>query len=158
MAPSARLKPGPIPEKSIWREYFFLERIVHEWYGPAGTADAPTSYMIAQSGQDRQRRCARLRLSEWVHEIGLGQWIARHFALALLTGAAPTHAQTPQGTSVEGVAKKEPKIVAIRIVKEDGQVLSDSPTGIAVEAAKHWTGGKSQIVCARFTERVITPI
>src|SRR6267154_5917339 len=58
------------------------------------------------------------------------------FALALLTGAAPTHAQTPQGTSVEGVAKEEPKIVAIRIVKEDGQVLSDSPTGIAVESGK----------------------
>jgi len=64
------------------------------------------------------------------------------FALALLTGAAPTHAQTPQGTSVEGVAKEEPKIVAIRIVKEDGQVLSDSPTGIAVESGKALDRGK----------------
>src|SRR5258706_7368973 len=64
------------------------------------------------------------------------------FELALLTGAAPTHAQTPQGTSVEGVAKEEPKIVAIRIVKEDGQVLSDSPTGIAVESGKALDRGK----------------
>jgi len=48
--------------------------------------------------------------------------------------------------------------VRIRIVKEDGQVLSDSPTGIAVKAAKHWTRGKSQIFARRFTERVITPI
>src|SRR6266850_371406 len=64
------------------------------------------------------------------------------FALALLTGAVPTHAQTPQGTSVEGVAKEEPKIVAIRIVKEDGQVLSDSPTGIAVESGKALDRGK----------------
>src|SRR4030088_2793496 len=64
------------------------------------------------------------------------------FALALLTGAAPTHAQTPQGASVEGVAKEEPKILAIRIVKEDGQVLSDSPTGIAVESGKALDRGK----------------
>ncbi len=56
-------------------------------------------------------------------------------ALALLTGAAPTHAQTPQDTSPAGVAE-EPKIVAIRIVKEDGQVLSGAPSGIAVEAGK----------------------
>src|SRR5260370_33656173 len=56
-------------------------------------------------------------------------------ALALLTGAATTHAQTPQDTSPAGVAE-EPKIVAIRIVKEDGQVLSGAPSGIAVEAGK----------------------
>src|SRR6266852_3789344 len=54
-------------------------------------------------------------------------------ALALLTGAALTRGQTPQETSVTGIAKEEPKIAAIRIVKEDGQVLSDSPSGIAVE-------------------------
>ncbi len=63
-------------------------------------------------------------------------------ALALLTGAAPTRAQTPQDTSVPDVAKKEPKIVAIRIVKEDGQVLSDSPSGIAVETGKGLDRGK----------------
>src|SRR5216683_8004025 len=56
-------------------------------------------------------------------------------ALALLTGAAPTDAQAPQDTSPAGVAE-EPKIVAIRIVKEDGQVLSGAPSGIAVEAGK----------------------
>src|SRR5229473_2035305 len=55
------------------------------------------------------------------------------FALALLAGAAPTRAQAPQGTSVAGVADEQPKIVAIRIVKENGQVLSASPSGIAVE-------------------------
>src|SRR5216684_977621 len=58
------------------------------------------------------------------------------FALALLAGAAPTRAQAPQGTSVAGVADEQPKIAAIRIVKEDGQVLSDSPSGIAVETGK----------------------
>src|SRR4029077_7561940 len=57
-------------------------------------------------------------------------------ALALLTGAVPSHAQTPQDTSPAGVAKEEPKVVAIRIVKEDGQKLSDAPSGIAVETGK----------------------
>ena len=56
--------------------------------------------------------------------------------LALLTGAATTRAQTPQDVSVPVVAKEGPKIVAIRIVKEDGQVLSDSPSGITVETGK----------------------
>src|SRR2546429_2085927 len=64
------------------------------------------------------------------------------FALVLLTGAAPTRAQAPQGTSVTGVAEEEPKILAIRIVKEDGQVLSDSPSGIAVETGKTLDRGK----------------
>jgi outer membrane protein insertion porin family len=54
-------------------------------------------------------------------------------ALALLTGAAPARGQAPPDTATAEVAKEEPKIVAIRIVKEDGQVLSDSPSGIAVE-------------------------
>src|ERR1700682_4267646 len=64
------------------------------------------------------------------------------FALALLMGAAPTHAQTPQGASVASVAEKEPKIAAIRIVKEDGQVLSDSPSGTMVETGKALERGK----------------
>src|SRR6266849_9522645 len=63
-------------------------------------------------------------------------------ALALLTGAASTRAQTPQDNSTPGVAKEEPKIVAIRIVKEDGQVLSDSPSGIAIETGKAPDRGK----------------
>jgi outer membrane protein insertion porin family len=64
-------------------------------------------------------------------------------ALALLTGAATTRAQTPQDASVPVVAKEEPKIVAIRIVKEDGQVLSDSPSGIGVETGKALDRGKT---------------
>src|SRR5713226_3608062 len=63
-------------------------------------------------------------------------------ALALLTGAAPTRGQTPQDTSVAGGAKEEPKIAAIRIVKEDGQVLSESPAGITVETGKALDRGK----------------
>jgi outer membrane protein assembly factor BamA len=58
------------------------------------------------------------------------------FAVALLTGAVATRAQAPQGTSAAGVAKEEPKIAAIRIVKEDGQVLSDSPAGVVVETGE----------------------
>src|SRR6266850_1336336 len=65
------------------------------------------------------------------------------FALVLLTGAAPARAQAPQGASVAGVAEEEPRIVAIRIVKEDGQVLSDSPSGIAVEIGKTLDRGKT---------------
>ncbi len=42
----------------------------------------------------------------------------------------------PQDTSVATATKEEQKIVAIRIVKEDGQVLSESPSGIAVETGK----------------------
>src|SRR2546430_17737418 len=45
---------------------------------PAGTAERLLSYMIAPRGRVRQRRCARLRLSEWKHEIALGQWVARY--------------------------------------------------------------------------------
>src|SRR5229473_1533325 len=58
------------------------------------------------------------------------------FALALLAGAAPTRAQAPQGTSVAGVADEQPKIAAIRIVKEDGQVLPEAPAGITAETGK----------------------
>ncbi len=42
----------------------------------------------------------------------------------------------PQDASVADTAKEEPKVVAIRIVKEDGQVLSEAPSGIAVETGK----------------------
>src|SRR6266853_2278453 len=63
-------------------------------------------------------------------------------ALALLTGAAPTRGQTPQDTSVADRTKEEPTIVAIRIVKEDGQVLSESPAGITVETGKARDRGK----------------
>jgi outer membrane protein insertion porin family len=57
-------------------------------------------------------------------------------ALALLMGAARTRGQAPQGSGAADATKEEPKIVAIRIVKEDGQVLSDAPSGITVETGK----------------------
>src|ERR1700747_1332097 len=57
-------------------------------------------------------------------------------ALALLTGAMQAHAQTPPHASPAGIAKDEPNVVAIRIVKEDGQVLSEAPSGITVETGK----------------------
>src|SRR5216683_638934 len=63
-------------------------------------------------------------------------------ALALLTGAAPTRGQTPQDISVADNTKEEPKIVEIRIVKEDGQVLSALPAGITVETGKALDRGK----------------
>src|SRR5260370_488858 len=73
---------------------------------------------------------------------GLANGLRGIVALALLTGAVATRAQTPQDSSVAGVEPEEPKIVAIRIVKEDGQVLSDSPLGIAVETGKAVDRGK----------------
>ncbi len=51
-------------------------------------------------------------------------------------GAAPSRAQTPQAISMPGDVKEEPNIVAIRIVQEDGQVLSEFPSGIAVDTGK----------------------
>jgi outer membrane protein insertion porin family len=64
-------------------------------------------------------------------------------ALALLMGAARTRGQAPQGTSVGDTAAMEaPKVVAIRIVKEDGQVLYDAPSGITVETGKTLERGK----------------
>ena len=63
-------------------------------------------------------------------------------ALALLIGAARTHAQTPPDSSAADAAKDEPKIQAIRIVKEDGQVLTESPSGISAETGKPLDRGK----------------
>src|SRR5258708_17429626 len=57
-------------------------------------------------------------------------------ALALLTGAAPTRGEWGEGSWVGGRGKEEPRIVAMRMVKEDGQVLSNSPSGIAIETGK----------------------
>jgi outer membrane protein insertion porin family len=62
-------------------------------------------------------------------------------ALALLTGAALTHAQTQPETS-SAMAHGEPIVVAIRIVREDGHVLSEGPSGIAVETGKPLDRGK----------------
>jgi len=63
-------------------------------------------------------------------------------AFALLWGAAEARGHTPQRASPASVVNEEPRIVAMRIVKEDGQVLSDSPTGIAVETGKPLDRGK----------------
>jgi outer membrane protein assembly factor BamA len=63
-------------------------------------------------------------------------------ALALLTGAAPTRARVPQdATAANGTA--EPTVVAVRVVKEDGQVLSEAPAGIAIETGKPFDRGKA---------------
>src|SRR5260370_42511902 len=68
--------------------------------------------------------------------------LRRIAALALLTRAASTPAQAPQDSSLAGVEEGEPTIVAIRIVKEDGQVLSNSPSGLPVETGKALDRGK----------------
>src|SRR5438045_9752979 len=75
---SSRCCPsGPIPAKSIWREYFSWRDSFTKGTVPAGAAEEPAKVHDSQRGQVRQRRCARLRLSERKHEIGLGQWVAR---------------------------------------------------------------------------------
>ena len=57
--------------------------------------------------------------------------------LALLLGAVPTYArpQAPQAGSTNDPALR-PVVVAVRIVREDGHVLVESPSGIAVETGK----------------------
>lgn len=56
-------------------------------------------------------------------------------ALALLTGATLTRAQAPPDAAA-GKAAAEPRIVAVRIIKEDGTVLREAPAGIAVETGR----------------------
>src|SRR5437879_5495864 len=73
---------------------------------------------------------------------GWGNGLRGIVALALLTGAASTHAQIAQDGSTGGVGKEEPKIVAVRIVKENGEVLSNTSPGIAVETGKPLDRGK----------------
>jgi outer membrane protein insertion porin family len=64
-------------------------------------------------------------------------------ALALLMGAAPVRSQPPPQQEIpsDSVAM-EPKVVAVRIVREDGRVLAESPSGIAVEPGKPLDRGK----------------
>src|SRR5882762_2081470 len=62
-------------------------------------------------------------------------------ALALLTGAATMHGQKPPDATTTNTAA-EPIVVAVRIVKEDGTILSEAPAGIAVEAGKALDGEK----------------
>ena len=66
------------------------------------------------------------------------------FALTLLIGAAPAWPQAPaqQESTTDKVAAGQPEVVSIRIVREDGQVLVESPTGIAAEVGKPVDRGK----------------
>jgi len=62
-------------------------------------------------------------------------------ALALLMGAPPGRAQTPHEAPMSA-GTVEPIVVEVRVVKEDGQVLSAAPGGLAVEAGKPLDRGK----------------
>ena len=55
---------------------------------------------------------------------------------------AQAPAAAPQESSSIGAVKEEPAIVAVRIVKEDGQVVTEAPSGIAVETGKALDRGK----------------
>ncbi|HEY6945602.1 MAG TPA: POTRA domain-containing protein [Candidatus Acidoferrum sp.] len=55
--------------------------------------------------------------------------------LALLTGAMPIPSPASQATLSNKVAD-DPVVVAVRIVREDGSVLAESPSGITVETGK----------------------
>src|SRR5207247_10644468 len=58
-------------------------------------------------------------------------------ALALLSGAVPTHSQVPAPqAALSDKAGAEPVVTAVRIVREDGRVLAESPSGITVEIGK----------------------
>ncbi|HYL85750.1 MAG TPA: POTRA domain-containing protein [Candidatus Angelobacter sp.] len=63
-------------------------------------------------------------------------------ALDLLIGAGAAKTQAQQETSSAQVAAQQPIVVAIRIVREDGKVLVESPAGIAVESGKPLDRGK----------------
>jgi outer membrane protein assembly factor BamA len=62
--------------------------------------------------------------------------------LALLIGAGPTRAQAPQETPPVNPTAEPPRIAAIRIVREDGHVLSEAPRGITLETGKPLDRGK----------------
>src|SRR6266403_1788850 len=75
-----------------------------------------------------------------------GQGLRIIVAAALLTGVAPGHAQTPapQEPSSEQVKTAAPQdaasmsaaVMAVRIVTEDGRVLSEAPAGLSVAIGK----------------------
>jgi outer membrane protein insertion porin family len=64
------------------------------------------------------------------------------FVLTLLCGAAMAQAQRPPNTApvapvvVDRPAVAPPIVVAVRIVTEDGRVLSESPSGLSIEIGK----------------------
>ncbi|HXY23968.1 MAG TPA: POTRA domain-containing protein [Candidatus Acidoferrum sp.] len=65
-------------------------------------------------------------------------------ALALILGASQTRllAQAKQENASEKSADEQPIVAAVRIVLEDGKVLVEAPSGIAVEAGKPLDRGK----------------
>src|SRR5437588_8519893 len=64
-------------------------------------------------------------------------------ALALLTEALSAHSQTPAPpASTSEQAAVGPAVLAIRIVRDDGKVLAESPSGISVELGKPFDRGK----------------
>src|SRR5713101_99505 len=75
-----------------------------------------------------------------------GQGLRIIVAAALLTGVAPGHAQTPapQEPPAEQVKAAAPQdagsmnapVLAVRIVTEDGRVLSEAPAGVSVAVGK----------------------
>ena len=67
--------------------------------------------------------------SRWGRELG------RIAVFALLFGAARSYGRAQAEAKAEAPAAEAP-VVAVRIVTEDGRVLSESPTGIAVEVGK----------------------
>ncbi|MHB8501209.1 MAG: BamA/OMP85 family outer membrane protein [Candidatus Acidiferrales bacterium] len=64
-----------------------------------------------------------------------GKGLGRFAVFALLLGAAGSCGQAQAGAKNQTAAAGAP-VVAVRIVTENGRVLSESPTGIAVEIGK----------------------
>jgi outer membrane protein insertion porin family len=72
--------------------------------------------------------------------------LRRIFALALLLGAASARAQSPASSPLTPAASATPSqapsassqlpVVAIRIVTEDGKVLSEEPSGLPIQTGK----------------------
>ena len=66
---------------------------------------------------------------------GWANGIRSIFALALLTGAAVARAQAPAEAATTS-PEAQPIVVAVRIVTEDGRVLSQAGSGLTVETGK----------------------
>src|ERR1700676_3911256 len=73
-------------------------------------------------------------------KVNCGKGLRNVVAAALLFGAALAHAQVPQNTPppvVEGPqVNGEPVVVGVRIVTEDGRVLSEAPGDVGVDVGK----------------------
>src|ERR1700726_4984954 len=73
-------------------------------------------------------------------KVNCGKGLRNVVAAALLFGAALAHAQAPQNTAPPVVeapqVNGEPVVVGVRIVTEDGRVLSEAPGNVGVEVGK----------------------